>query len=96
MSEYTAVSFGAMSTGAADYASVYQSLNSTLQTLQGELQSTLSTWTGEAQSAYYAAKAKWDAAAADMATVVNSLSNVVSTAGENYVTTEQRNTQMWT
>jgi 6 kDa early secretory antigenic target len=95
MSEYTAVQFGAMSTGEADFASVYQQLQSTLTTLESQLQSSLTEWTGSAQQAYYAAKAKWDAAAADMATVVSSLSQVVGTANSNYINTESKNTQMW-
>jgi WXG100 family type VII secretion target len=95
MSEYTSVQFGAMATGEADFASVYQQLQSTLSTLASQLQSSLSQWTGSAQQAYYAAKRQWDAAAADMATVVSSLSQVVGTANHNYITTESRNAAMW-
>jgi 6 kDa early secretory antigenic target len=95
MSEYTAVQFGAMATGEADFASIYQSLQSTLSTLEGQLQSSLSQWTGSAQQAYYAAKAKWDAAAADMATVVSQLGQVVGTANMNYQHAESMNRAMW-
>ncbi len=95
MSEYTAVSFGAMATGEADFASVYQSLQSTLSGLESELQSSLAQWSGAAQQAYWAAKAKWDAAAADMATVVSQLGQVVGVANENYTNTERVNQAMW-
>jgi 6 kDa early secretory antigenic target len=95
MSEYTAVQFGAMQTGEADFASTYQALQSTLTTLESQLQSSLSQWTGEAQTAYYAAKKKWDAAAADMATVVSQLGQVVGVANENYMRAEQVNSSMW-
>jgi 6 kDa early secretory antigenic target len=95
MSEYTAVNFGAMQTGEADFASVYASLQSTLTTLDSQLQTHLSQWTGSAQEAYYAAKRKWDAAAADMASVVTSLGQVVGVANDNYMKTESVNTQMW-
>ena len=95
MSEYTAVQFGAMATGEADFASVYQSLQSTLSTLESQLQASLNTWTGSAQQAYYAAKAKWDTAAADMATVVSQLGQVVGVANANYQGAERVNTSMW-
>ena len=95
MSEYTAVQFGAMATGEADFASAYQSLQSTLSTLESQLQASLNTWTGSAQQAYYAAKAKWDTAAADMATVVSQLGQVVGVANTNYQGAERVNTSMW-
>jgi 6 kDa early secretory antigenic target len=95
MSEYTAVQFGAMSTGEADFASVYASLQSTLGTLETQLQTNLAAWTGSAQEAYYAAKQNWDRAAADMASVVSALSQVVGVANENYANTEQVNMKMW-
>jgi WXG100 family type VII secretion target len=95
MSEYTAVQFGAMANGEAEFASVYQSLQSTLRTLESQLQSTLQQWTGAAQEAYYADKQKWDSAAADMAMVVSQLSQVVGVANENFTSTERANTAMW-
>jgi WXG100 family type VII secretion target len=93
--EFTAVTFGAMSQAEADFASVYQALQNTLNTLESELNSSLSEWTGAAQQAYFAAKQQWDAAAADMATVVNSLGRVIGVANENYMSTESANTKMW-
>lgn len=93
--DYTAVQFGAMATGESDFASTYQSLQSTLSTLESQLQSSLSQWTGQAQEAYYAAKAKWDAAAADMATVVSQLGQVVGVANANYQQAESANAAMW-
>jgi early secretory antigenic target protein ESAT-6 len=95
MGDYTAVQFGAMQTGEADFASTYQALQSTLSTLESQLQSSLSQWTGDAQQAYYAAKGKWDAAAADMATVVSQLGQVVGVANENYLQAESANKAMW-
>jgi WXG100 family type VII secretion target len=93
--EYTAVSFGGMATGEADFASTYQALSSTLQTLESQLQSSLSQWSGAAQTAYYAEKAKWDAAATDMAAVVQNLSKVIGIANSNYQETENVNRAMW-
>ncbi len=95
MSDYTAVQFGAMQTAEGDFASTYQALQGTLTSLEAQLQSSLNQWTGEAQTAYYAAKKKWDAAAADMATVVSQLGQVVGVANENYMNAERTNTSMW-
>lgn len=93
--DFTAVTFGAMSQTEADFASVYQALQNTLNTLESELNSSLSQWTGAAQQAYFAAKREWDTAAADMATVVNSLGRVIGLANENYMNTESANMKMW-
>jgi early secretory antigenic target protein ESAT-6 len=95
MGDYTAVSFGTMQSAEADFASTYQALHGTLTTLESQLQSSLAQWTGEAQTAYYAAKKKWDAAAADMATVVSQLGQVVGVANENYGAAERTNSAMW-
>jgi WXG100 family type VII secretion target len=94
--DYTAVSFGGMAAGEADFASTYQALSSTLQTLESQLQSSLSLWSGSAQQAYYAEKAKWNAAATDMAAVVQNLSKVIGMANQNYQVTENVNRSMWT
>jgi 6 kDa early secretory antigenic target len=95
MGDYTAVHFGTMQTAEAEFSSTYQALQSTLTALESKLQSSLSQWTGEAQTAYYAAKQKWDAAAADMATVVSQLGQVVGIANENYGNVERANATMW-
>ena len=84
MSEYTTVMFGTMEQGQADFAATYSSLQSTVSNLDSQLRANLAEWDGAAQPAYYAAKAKWDAAMADMANVVNQLGEVVGTANENY------------
>jgi ESAT-6 family protein len=95
MGEYTAVQFGAMSAAEADFASVHAAFQNTLSTLESQVNSSLAEWTGAAQQAYFAAKAKWNAASADMAAVVQQLSTVISTANTNYQSAERSNTAMW-
>ena len=95
MGEFTKVQFNALATGEADFASIYQSLQSTLSTLESQLNTHLAEWSGSARQAYYAAQTKWNAAAADMAAVVSQLSSVVGTANANYARTEQVNAGMW-
>jgi early secretory antigenic target protein ESAT-6 len=95
MSEYTRAVFGSLQTGEADFAGTYAQLQSTISTLDGQLKSSLSQWDGEAQAAYYAAKAKWDAAMANMAAVLNNLRGVIGEAHVNYSSTEASNAALW-
>ena len=77
------------------FASTYAQLQSTISTLDGQLKSSLAQWDGETQAAYYAAKAKWDAAMADMAVVLNNLRGVIGEAHVNYSSTEASNAALW-
>jgi WXG100 family type VII secretion target len=95
MSDYTRAVFGSLQTGEADFASSYAQLQSTISTLDAQLRSNLAQWDGEAQAAYYAAKAKWDAAMANMATVLNNLGGVIGEAHVNYSSTEVANAALW-
>lgn len=94
-SSYTLAQFGSLSSGEADFASIYSALTSTINTLDGQLRSSLSLWDGDARNAYYVAKAKWDAAMANMSTVLNNLRGVIGEAGVNYSTTEAANAALW-
>jgi 6 kDa early secretory antigenic target len=95
MGDYTAVQFGSMATGEADFASTYQQIHGTLTTLESQLQASLNRWTGAAQAAYYVEKTKWDNAAADMAAVVAQLGKAIGIANENYQSAERANQAMW-
>lgn len=93
--EYTKAVFPALETGASEFASTYAQVVSTVDNLDSQLRSSLSTWTGSAQAAYYECKAKWDAAIADMAAVIQSMGSVVNTANENFQGVENANRSMW-
>jgi WXG100 family type VII secretion target len=93
--DYTKAIFATMETGASEFASTYSQVVATVDTLDSELRSSLSQWSGSAQAAYYECKAKWDAAIADMATVIQALGNVVTVANENFSSAEATNTAMW-
>ena len=95
MGDYTAVTFGSMAEGEAEFASTYQALQSTLSTLESQLQSSLSQWTGAAQAAYHVEKQKWDNAATDMAAVVSELGKAIGIANTNYAQAERANSNMW-
>lgn len=95
MSEYTRAVFGSLQSGEADFASIYSQLQGTISTLDAQLRSNLAQWDGEAQQAYYVAKAKWDAAMANMQMVLSNLRAVIGEANVNYSTTEAANAQLW-
>jgi early secretory antigenic target protein ESAT-6 len=94
-SDYTRAVFGSLQSGESDFASIYSNLTSTIETMDSQLRSNLSQWDGEAQQAYYVAKAKWDAAMANMGSVLNNLRGVVGEANVNYTSTEAANAALW-
>ena len=93
--DYTKAVFGTLDTGASEFASTYAQVVSTVDNLDSQLRSSLQTWTGAAQQAYYECKAKWDAAINDMATVIQSLGQVVDVANQNFQGAETANRSMW-
>ncbi len=93
--DYTKAVFGTIGQGAADFASTYSQVVSTVDTLDAELRGSLQTWTGTAQAAYYECKQRWDAAIADMANVIQALGQVADTANQNFQAAERANTGMW-
>jgi 6 kDa early secretory antigenic target len=95
MSEYTSVSFGALSEGEAAFRSAYAQLTSTIDTLETQLNHNLAEWAGNARTAYTAAQAQWKAAEASMATVMQRLGVVTGEANNNYQVTEAKNQSMW-
>jgi 6 kDa early secretory antigenic target len=95
MSEYTRAVFGSLQAGEADFASIFSQLQSTISTLDAQLRASLAQWDGQAQEAYYVAKARWDAAMANMAAVLNNLRAVVGEANVNYTSTEASNAALW-
>jgi WXG100 family type VII secretion target len=93
--DYTKAVFGTLETGSSEFASTYAQVVQTVDTLDSQLRTSLSEWSGSAQTAYYECKAKWDAAIADMATVIQSLGNVIDTANVNFQGAENANRSMW-
>jgi WXG100 family type VII secretion target len=55
----------------------------------------IQTWTGQAQEAYLQCKTEWDQAAANLATVLNSIGQAVGTAHDNYRAAENTAKGNW-
>jgi early secretory antigenic target protein ESAT-6 len=93
--DYTRVMFGALEQGQADFQQTYSSLQGEIENLQAQLQSNLGEWVGSAQQAYHEAQAVWNAAMANMQSVLQQLGAVIGTANENYQQAEAVNTSRW-
>ena len=66
--------FGAIAGAAADINSTSGRINGLLGDLKATLQPMVSTWEGDSAAAYNAAQAKWDKAAAELNTVLATIS----------------------
>jgi WXG100 family type VII secretion target len=95
MSEYTRAVFGSLAQGEADFARIYAQVQQTTQTLESQLNSSLNQWDGAAKDAYTVARAKWQAAEANMAAVLNNLRAVAGEANANYQATVASNGGLW-
>lgn len=95
MSDYTKVNFGTMQQAQADFTLAYRALVDELDDLEANLERSLSQWEGDAVQAYWEAKAKWDAAAQHIGTVLNQLGVVIGEAHSNYSSAEQANAGIW-
>jgi early secretory antigenic target protein ESAT-6 len=94
-SDYTRVVFSAMEQGQADFARTYSSLQSEIEQLESQLNANLSEWVGPAQQAYHEAQAQWNAAMANMQSVIQQLGVVIGHANDNYTTAESQNQARW-
>lgn len=95
MSDYTAVSFGTLEQGAADFQRTASSLASEVQQLESQLNTNLSEWDGAAKDAYQQAQAVWHSAIENMQQVVGTIGQVISEANETYQNTESRISASW-
>jgi early secretory antigenic target protein ESAT-6 len=94
-SDYTRVVFGSMQQGAADFQRTYASLQSEIEQLESQLNANLGEWVGGAQQAYHEAQAQWNAAMANMQSVIQQLGVVISQANDNYTSAEAQNQARW-
>ena len=91
MSEDIKVSFSAIQQLATDVQNESNKIQSSLDTLDGEVKKLYGSWDGQAQQAYQNSKAKWDQKMADMHSILQELHGKVGEAGIQYQNTEARN-----
>ncbi|QCB27735.1 WXG100 family type VII secretion target [Corynebacterium endometrii] len=70
--------FAAIEGAAGDIKSTSGRINGLLQDLKGDIQPMTATWEGDSATAYIAAQQKWDNAAAELNTVLATISTTLS------------------
>ena len=89
------VTFGAVNEAAIDTDSIASQIAQQLSDLKSYLAPLVASWSGEASSDFQALQAKWDASANDLNQVLRQISQSLRTAGDNYLSTERSNKQIW-
>jgi WXG100 family type VII secretion target len=69
--------FGDIEAAAADIRATAGSMNALLDDLKQQLHPMVSTWEGDSASAYQTAQAKWDSAAAELNTILETIASTV-------------------
>lgn len=87
-----AVNFGGLDRGHGDITASASKIEGRLDQLESELGPLRADWTGAASDSYQQAKAKWDAAMADIRALLVDIGNQVATSNSDYQATENRNT----
>ena len=87
--------FGAIAGAAADINSTSGRINGLLGDLKATLQPMVSSWEGDSAAAYNAAQAKWDKAAAELNTVLATISTTVSQGNDNMSDVNRRAAASW-
>ncbi|GAA3760162.1 WXG100 family type VII secretion target [Streptomyces sp. NPDC047002] len=75
--------------------SITQRIAQTLQQLDDQSKNDLAQWQSDARDTYYDAKAKWDAAAAEMQTMATQATQQLGTINEAYGQGERNGVSLW-
>ena len=78
-----------------EMAAISKKIQEALSNLDDGTKMNLSEWTSDARSTYDAAKAKWDAAAADMAVQAQNATNSLGHINESYHAGERQGVSLW-
>lgn len=70
--------FGAIEAAAGDINATSGRINGLLADLKSQIQPMVSTWEGDSAVAYQEAQAKWDRSAAELNTILSTISRTVS------------------
>ncbi len=84
------VRHSALDQAAADMNSTVKAIDDRMNRLESELEPLRSDWHGQAQTAYLAAKAKWDAAIAEMRDLLDQSHRTVYDSNAEYMSADRR------
>jgi len=90
------VTFGAINEAAMDTDSVASQIAQQMSDLKTYLAPLVASWSGDASSEYQALQSRWDASANDLNQVLRQMAQALRTAGDNYASTERKNSSIWT
>lgn len=85
------VNAASLSTAAVDLRTGANGIQSSLDTMDGELQQLQVNWDGDAKNSYLIAKQQWTEGMEGMRQVLALVSQLVDGANESYTTTDQSN-----
>jgi early secretory antigenic target protein ESAT-6 len=87
--------FDSLLQGQVDIAQSYSRITRTLEDLEKRVNPMIQTRTTPAQEAYLRCKKQWDEAAADLATVLNSIGQAIGEAQDSYRPAESSANGTW-
>ncbi|GAB3592528.1 6 kDa early secretory antigenic target [Corynebacterium faecale] len=87
--------FGAIQGAATDINSTSGRINSLLDGLKQQLQPMVSTWEGDSAAAYAEAQLKWDNAAAELNTILATISQTVQQGAERMSDVNRQAAASW-
>lgn len=88
-------SFGAIQEAAADIRSTSARINTVLEDLKRQLEPMVATWEGDSAEAYQEAQQKWDTAAAELNTILDTIGNTVNEGNDRMSDVNRRAASTW-
>lgn len=89
------VTFAALEAAQTDVTGVATRMASRLEDLERFLGPLVATWDGQAAADYQVKQRQWDAAAANLTTVLGQIGAALAAANESYRRVEQANAARW-
>ena len=87
------VNFGSLQQAASDIERALNTLRSQLEQLEADGKRLYDSWDGAAKQAYTVRQQKWQAAAADLTSILQNIKGAVDRSAEDYINTERAATQ---
>lgn len=87
--------FGQIEAAASDIRSTSTRINAELSDLKSTLRPMVETWEGDSATAYNAAQAQWDQAAAELNIVLEQIAQALSQGNDNMADINRRAAASW-
>ena len=87
--------FGEIDAAASDIQATSGRINSLLDGLKAQIQPMVSSWEGQSSTAYQEAQQKWDRAAAELNTILATISNTVRDCNDRMAEVNRKAAASW-